>query len=265
MMKIVVPEDIFNKWGVYKITNLITKNFYIGSTTENFAKRLSKHKSDFKRWKSKEKKRSTCPRLYNAFLIYGIKNFEFSVIRYLVNKKDSNTNERVATFLEERYINLLSPKYNICKKPSRGGCPNSGRKLTDEWKKRIGEKSKLYRHSNNLEVYNKKAQQNKDLSCKYKISKGEFTFIGTAFECRRIKGCSNFWRWLNKECSSRDGWKVEKISTQMKKIRIYNEKESIEFNSFGKCDRFLKMWRGFTSTQVVNNKNVILDYKYEIL
>ena len=31
------------------------------------------------------------------------------------------------------------------------------------------------------------------------------------------------------------------------------------------CDKYLNLWRGYTSTQIVNNKNVILSFKYEII
>ncbi len=37
------------------------------------------------------------------------------------------------------------------------------------------------------------------------------------------------------------------------------------FYSFGECDRYLEMWKGFTSTQVVNKKDKILNFEYELL
>ena len=59
--------------------------------------------------------------------------------------------------------------------------------------------------------------------------------------------------------------RIVKIKSQKKKIKISDGKDVKIFNSFGECDRFLNMWRGFTSTQVVNKKDRIFGYKYELL
>lgn len=52
----------------------------------------------------------------------------------------------------------------------------------------------------------------------------------------------------------------------MKKIKVFlNDIDFKIFKSFGECDRFFNMWRGYTSTCVVNNKNKLLNYKYELI
>lgn len=72
--------------------------------------------------------------------------------------------------------------------------------------------------------------------------------------------------WINQENKSREGWKIELIKTQKKKIElILDNNLSKIFNSFNECDKFLNMWRGYTSTQITNNKSVVLKYKYNLI
>lgn len=61
--------------GIYKITNRINENSYIGLST-NIEKRWSKHKLNYKNEKSKEYNKT----LYRAFRKYGIENFSFEII-----------------------------------------------------------------------------------------------------------------------------------------------------------------------------------------
>lgn len=261
-MKIEVNQEVLKKWGVYKITNIINGKIYIGSTIESFYKRLSKHISCYMLWEKGLSNRCDCPILYNAFKKYGIDNFTFEILIYFNRKKDSGTSKKVASFLEERYINKINPEYNICKLPTLSGCPNLGRKLPKEWKDKIGEKSKLYKHSNNQNIYLRKKQQNKDLSSIYTVNKSGKTFKGSAKECALFLGIplASFFG-----VSKKKKYNIIKIKSQMKKIKIFDKENEKIFNSFGECDRFFNMWRGFTSTQVVNKKDKILGFKYELL
>lgn len=63
------------KAGVYKITNLITEEFYIGSSS-NTSRRWSDHKTRAKQKQSKEYNK----KLYVAMREYGYENFKFEVI-----------------------------------------------------------------------------------------------------------------------------------------------------------------------------------------
>lgn len=255
-------------WGIYKIENLINNDIYIGSTTENFIKRYSKHKSDLKRFIEGGKFKLTCPLLYKAIIKYGTNNFIFIPLKIFKNKKNSNKNKQIVTYLEEKLIKKLNPKYNICLYPSLSGIPNLGIKLTDEWKNNISKKSKLYKHKSNIEIYNKKSNQNKELSSLYKIENNNSIFTGSMTDCCKFANIniSTAYKWLNKvNKTSRNGWSIKKIKSQKKKIKLLNNNLEIILNSFSECDKFLNMWKGFTSTQVVNNKLKILDYDYEIL
>lgn len=82
--------------GIYKITNLITNEFYIGSS-KNIESRWAYHKAKFK---SNEK---TSNKLYLDFKKYGLKNFKFEVLE----KCSSNIKEK-----EQEYIDKLKPHYN---------------------------------------------------------------------------------------------------------------------------------------------------------
>lgn len=244
-------------YGIYKIINIITNDFYIGSTIESFQKRKSKHFYDFKNHKQ------NCKKLYNAISKYGIDNFEFTIIKAFKNKKDSKKTKEIVTYIEEKYINNLNPQYNICKYPTIGGCPNLGKKLSQEWKNKISEKSKLYKHVG--ENYIKINKQNKKNSSLYKINND---FIGSLIDCSKhynVDICTIL-NVYNKKYNSKKILSVEKIKSQKKKLKLFLENDiNILFNSYSECDKFLQMWRGYTSTQIVNNKSVILKYKYELI
>lgn len=259
-------KEELKQYGIYMILNTITNDFYIGSTIQSFSVRLSRHKSSMN-FTKQDSKKPGCVHLVNAVLKYGKENFEFKILRNFVNKKDSKRTKEIIVYLEEKYITNLNPKYNICKKPTKGGCPNLDRKLTDIWKQRIGEKAKLYKHSDNLEQYYKIIEQNKEGSSIYKITKNNEVFIGSVVECVKhfnIDPCSIF-NAYNKKYKSTLFDNIEKLKSQKKKIKLYLENEEKIFNSYNECDRFLNRWRGYTSTQIVNNKNVILKYKYELI
>lgn len=265
-MKINIIEQDLKKWGIYKIKNIITGDFYIGSTIQNFDKRIKNHINDFNSWLKNKNRRAICPILYKAFAKYGIDNFEFSVEISFLKKNNSLEDKKFITNIEEKYINDYQPKYNICKKPTLSGCPNLGKKLSEEWKKKIQEKSKLYKHSKNQEVYNKKKQQNKNLSTKIRIYKEEFDFTGSILECAlKFNVNRNTIRKWYKKGINKNNFKIELIKNQKKSIKLIISNKEYIFSSFSECDKFLGMWRGFTSTQVVNNKERILDFEYQIL
>ena len=82
--------------GVYKITNKVTSDFYIGSS-KNIKARWANHKCT-SNWSNHP---GTV--LYKAFSEYGLNNFLFEII-----EETNNLKER-----EQYYIDLLKPSYNI--------------------------------------------------------------------------------------------------------------------------------------------------------
>ena len=245
--------------GIYKITNLINGDFYIGSTLRTFHIRYANYKSSYKRYKEGVT-RAFHPYLFNAYNKYGYENFEFSIVEIINGDKKEILNR------EEYYINTLKPVYNICKRPTVGGSPNSGRKLSPEWKNKIGEKSKLYKHSDTEEVLKKVTQKNKDTSSLYRVWNKDREYIGSLIDCTKFIPIDvvQLLRWYNKECNSREGWQVEKLKSQKKRIKVKFETGDITFNSFGECDRYLNMWRGYTSTKTLRDELLMDKYEYEI-
>ena len=81
--------------GIYKITNNITGEFYIGSS-KDIKLRWASHK------RPSAQKRLPNSKLYKAMASYGLDNFTFEII-----EKTDNLRER-----EQYYIEQLKPSYN---------------------------------------------------------------------------------------------------------------------------------------------------------
>lgn len=250
-----INNDLLMKKGIYKIVNTITNDFYIGSTIATFKSRIANHKTQYKKYKT-EQKRKILPILYNAFDKYGFDNFNFIIIEFI----DDTT---IIKNVEELYINNLNPKYNVCKEPSKGGSPNKGRKLSKEWRDNIAIQSAKYKHSNDtLEL---KTKQNKELSSKYRIQHDDIIFEGSLIDCSIFCNVSDttFLRWFKGINNTK--WTITKLKKQSKTINVYMETEILSFKSFGECDRYFNMWRGYTSTIILRNALIIDKYKYEII
>lgn len=84
--------------GVYRITNSVTGDFYIGSSKDVY-KRLSVHKCKSS-WK-----RQPNSKLYRDMQKYGIDKFTFEILE--------ETTEEERTHREQYYIETLKPSYNI--------------------------------------------------------------------------------------------------------------------------------------------------------
>lgn len=81
--------------GIYKITNIITDEFYIGSS-KDIKLRWANHKCP-SRWKLRPGMK-----LYQAFIKYGLNNFTFEII-----EETTDLHNR-----EQYYIEKLKPNYN---------------------------------------------------------------------------------------------------------------------------------------------------------
>lgn len=87
--------------GVYKITNLVTNDFYIGSSIE-LKRRFSAHK------RSLIKGTSSCTYLQNTWNKYGQDNFKFTIEAFCPKEYTRK--------LEQFFIDTFNPKYNIVTK-----------------------------------------------------------------------------------------------------------------------------------------------------
>ena len=86
--------------GIYKIQNQINGDFYIGSS-KDLKRRQKDHFSLLKRNKNKS------ILLQRAVNKYGIDNFEFIILEECPIDQ--------LFILEQKYVDELDPKYNICK------------------------------------------------------------------------------------------------------------------------------------------------------
>ena len=254
-----LKKEELDSIGVYKITNKITNDFYIGSTDRKFKTRFQEHFNTY--YKYKEGGKFTHPKLWSAYDKYGIENFQLEILEILDGKTDKDILER-----EEYYIQILKPKYNICQFPTEGGKPNFGKKLSKEWKAKISEKSAKYKHScetlaiitqnnrsNAIRLRFTNISTNKELNFKSWVEAQEY------FKMNSNSGMKNSF----KQYGQWHGWKIEKLTSQKKKIKVFLENEEKIFNSYSECDKYFNMWRGYTSTLINKKVKQLIKNKYD--
>lgn len=250
--------------GVYILTNLINGNTYVGSTLRDFRERFKEHCGTYNLF-LQNGGRMVHPVLWAAFNKYGLDGFKAEILEEMNNSSDQEILDK-----EEYYIKLLKPVYNVAQELSKGGSPNKDKKLSEEWKSKIAEKSKLYKHD--IETLAIVTKNNKENACKLKFTNDtetlEFNSWVEAATYFGLKPHTSFgMREALKNGTKYRGYKVEKLSKQSKTIKLYWENNEVKtFNSFNECDRFLNMWRGYTSTQYTRGKILLKDkYKFEVL
>lgn len=123
-------EGLKDKYGIYCIFNNITGDAYVGQTGQTFNKRFLHH-----RWKLRDGSHDN-QHLQNAWNLYGEDNFSFIPLRVVDNHEKLDE-------LEIKYINLYR-QMNHCYNIINGGqSGHRGFHLSDEQKKKIGEKNKI--------------------------------------------------------------------------------------------------------------------------
>lgn len=102
--KYLIYKENLRKPGVYLWTNLITGEFYIGSSID-LTSRLRRYYSLICLKISLDMADS---KIYESFLNYGHSNFSLDILEYC--------EPNLLLKREQYYLDLLNPKYNICKK-----------------------------------------------------------------------------------------------------------------------------------------------------
>ena len=122
--------------GVYKITNNITGDFYIGSS-KDIKRRWTRHKNPSVRAQQPNS------RLYKDIAYYGLDNFTFEII-----EETDNLKER-----EQYWIDQLKPSYNKYRAKGQDieRCKEARRQCYKEW----------YKAHRNEQLANYKAYNNK--------------------------------------------------------------------------------------------------------
>ena len=179
-----------NKCGVYSIINIDTGDFYIGSTN-NLTSRKNYHLSYLRRSAHKNK------RLQNAYAKYGADSFLFHVIEHC--------DERDLINIEQAYIDLLSPTYNIS--PIAGERFRAGQKLTEAQKRHLSklktgrklsdETKQILRTINLGKTHTDKTKNT--LSEKGKIAWRDPAYRAAISKCRKSMWGNADWRKLQAE------------------------------------------------------------------
>lgn len=89
--------------GIYVITNLLNNKKYIGQAVN-----INQRWSQYKRHYLDDNHELSCPKLYNAFVKYGIENFIFEVLEEI--QDDKKLTEREEYWI--RYFNTVDEGYN---------------------------------------------------------------------------------------------------------------------------------------------------------
>ena len=127
--------------GVYKITNTITGNFYIGSS-KDVKRRWKSHK-----WPSKWNKYPNNS-MYLDMQKYGVENFVFEILEEVEIDKLKET--------EQQFIEMLKPTYNSCNAKGLNieRCKESHRKYSEKYNKSDKRKKSSNKYKNKLCCFN---------------------------------------------------------------------------------------------------------------
>lgn len=201
--------------GVYKIINLINDKCYVGGSV-NLHKRKLKHLLDLK------KNRHHNEHLQRSYNKYGRNNFKFEII------ETCNSNWNEIEILENKYIKLLNPEYNLIKKAFGINCAEiTRRKLSETHKKIQANKSKELRSS--YFKYNYKPVIGYNLITKEIINFENITKASEYINCHHnaIRSC------LNNNNKQRKGFIFTDNINNFKVIKIssFNPVEQYDLNN----------------------------------
>ena len=124
-------NNIYKKTGIYRITNKINGKSYIGKTGMNFGDRWDSHRSLLNSGKHDN------PHLQRSWNKYGQNAFEFAVVEEIADPNELN--EREMFYIAQYRKRGLS--YNI--HDGGDGGLNLGKHLSEETKRKIGEKNRV--------------------------------------------------------------------------------------------------------------------------
>ena len=159
--------------GIYKITNTITKDFYIGSS-KDVKKRWSSHK-----WPSTWEKHPNNP-MYLDMQKYGTDSFELQI---LAEVESEQLKEK-----EQQFIEKLKPTYNSNR--ANGFDIERNKEYQKEYHKtdKYKEYRKEYQKSNEYKETQKKSNKKYyNQLCIYKNEKLTFAALVTRFKRAGIK------------------------------------------------------------------------------
>lgn len=124
--------SIYKQKGIYGIKNKVNEKVYVGKTEVNFGDRWDCHKAKLRNNKHDNQ------HLQHSYNKYSMENFEF----YIIHLCDENYSSENYNELEKKYIKELKEK-KLCYNISDGGDGALGCTLSEETKRKIGEKNRI--------------------------------------------------------------------------------------------------------------------------
>lgn len=147
---------------IYKLFNSISDKFYIGSTCNAIRKRVSQHKTEFKKWINNDKK----GKYYSSYAIYeeDVKNVKWVKLHTEEITYESNIErDRKKRGIEAKFIKKLKKECgdrcvnkNV---PFEGGYKQYQKEWRQSHKKEIKEYQKEYQKKDKCKQYQKQFQK----------------------------------------------------------------------------------------------------------
>lgn len=224
--------NLYQSYGIYGIRNKINNKIYVGKTEMNFGDRRDCHLSSLRGGYHIN------PHLQKSFDKYGEDSFEFIVLCDCTNIK---THDEI-NILEQQYIKSYKESglaYNIGNGGDGGW--NIGRHLSDDTKRKIGEKNRI-----NMSGRSASAETRKKMSESQKKRYEKMTDEDRSQYSKRISEYASGYQWSEE---SKDNFsKLQQIKPNGAKYTIDTVKEirrlhEIEHLSYTQISELLNIKR----------------------
>lgn len=218
-----VAEEYKYAKGIYMLKNMVTYDFYIGSTIATFFTRIQQHKYSH----TKEYNKTY---LCNAMRYYGIENFKVILLEITDQKMISYNKEifeRYVRLREKYYIDLLNPKYNIRKETFF-----TGYKEPIQLYKAV---TRYDKNKNKIKDYNSITEAAKDVD-----SINLYAAISKIAGCCRGEDFSAYnsrWSFKDEELADLKGKSGKR--GKHRNIFIKDDNEYIEFKTIRECAKYI--------------------------
>lgn len=218
-----VIESIYKQFGIYRITNKVNGNTYIGKTATSFGDRWECHRSQLR---GGYHDNSHLQRAWNK---YGENNFEFSIVEVVNDKSLLND-------LEINYISVFranNKSYNIHDGGDGGFL--LGKHLSDLTKKKIGEKNRINMLGRKTSEETKQKMSESQRKKFARMSDDEREEYG-----RRVSKYASGYRWS--DAAKQNFSEMQKTSPNgakynvetVREIRRLHEKENMGYTDISK-------------------------------
>lgn len=144
-------NSIYKRYGIYGIRNKVNNKMYVGKTLQNFGDRWDCHRAQLRGGYHDN------PHLQNAWNKYGENNFEFIILIDCNNNEDLETVNQLEIDEIKKY-KQIGLSYNI--HDGGDGGLFLGKHLSEETKRKIGEKNRQNMLGRKLSEETKKKMSN---------------------------------------------------------------------------------------------------------